>query len=191
MTLTVWQQNATRRGFRSPGSDPRTSARRAKAQPTIVVLVEPWTRANWFELRAKIMYQLSPHMQTDDFDIEFLPGGLSHLTNGGESFVDRLTPSSFPRMGYSIGIQGDKNAGTLGGFVTLTHNGIAHRSLPRRLRLVILKDIEGLFFSRINKRDTLRNKSQTYSIPFSRYVFWMLFLDALLRYIRRQRLFYI
>ena len=40
---------------------------------------------------------------------------------------------------------------------------------------MILKDIEGLFFSTIDKKDALRSKRQTYSIPFSRYVFWMLF----------------
>jgi hypothetical protein len=100
---------------------------RAKAQPMIVVLVEPWTCANWFELRTQIMSQISPYIEKDDFDIEFLPGGLSPLTNGGESFVDRLTPNPIPRMGCSIGIQGDNNVGTLGGFVTLTHGGIVRR----------------------------------------------------------------
>ncbi|CAG8890772.1 unnamed protein product [Penicillium egyptiacum] len=109
---------------------------RAKAQPMIVVLVEPWTRANWFELRTQIMHQLSPNMKTDDFDIEFLPGGLSLLTNGGESFVDRLTPNAAPRMGYSIGIPGDNNAGTLGGFVTLTHGGIVRRGFLTNYHVV-------------------------------------------------------
>ncbi|KAJ5257869.1 hypothetical protein N7497_000827 [Penicillium chrysogenum] len=102
---------------------------RAKAEPMIVVLVEPWTRANWFELRTQIKYQLAPHMSTDDFDIEFLPGGLSFLTNRGQSFVDRLTPNAIPRMGYSIGIRGDNNASTLGGFVTLTHDGTVRRGI--------------------------------------------------------------
>ncbi|KOS46306.1 hypothetical protein ACN38_g2818 [Penicillium nordicum] len=100
---------------------------KAKAEPMIVVLVEPWTRANWFELRAQIMYQLAPHTNTDKFDIEFLPGTLSRLTNGGVSFADRLTPNAIPRMGYSIGIEGVNNAGTLGGFVTLTHGGTVRR----------------------------------------------------------------
>ncbi|KAJ5816176.1 hypothetical protein N7447_008409 [Penicillium robsamsonii] len=99
---------------------------RAKAQPVIVVLVEPWTRTNWFELRCQIMYQLAPHMNTDDFDIEFLPGGLSLLTKA-VSFKDRLTPNSVPRMGYSVGIEGNNNVGTLGGFVTLTHDGVVRR----------------------------------------------------------------
>lgn len=108
----------------------------AKAQPMIVVLVEPWTRANWFELRAHIMYQLAPHMSTDDFDIEFLPGDLSFLINGGQSFDDRLTPNAIPRMGYSIGIRGDNNAGTLGGFVTLTHDGTVRRGILTNYRVV-------------------------------------------------------
>lgn len=59
-------------------------------QTILMVLVEPWTRANWFELRTQTIYQLSPYMSTDDFDIEFLPGGLSPLTNGGESIENRI-----------------------------------------------------------------------------------------------------
>jgi hypothetical protein len=109
---------------------------KTKPQPMIVVLVEPWTRANWFELRNQIIYQLSPYMETDDFDIEFLPGGLSLLTSGGEDFVDRLTPNAIPRMGYSIGIRGDKSAGTLGGFVTLTHGGIVRRGFLTNYHVV-------------------------------------------------------
>ncbi|KAJ5345683.1 hypothetical protein N7452_003687 [Penicillium brevicompactum] len=102
----------------------------AKAQPTIVVLIEPWTIANWYELRLQIVSQLLPHMGTDVFDVEFLPGGLSVLNNG-IPFTHEIT-EQVPRMGSSIGIQGGRNAGTLGGFVTLTQRDDINGDVVRR-----------------------------------------------------------
>lgn len=41
--------------------------------------------------------------------------------------------------------------------------------VPKKFRSVILKDIEGVFLSRKNKKDALNSERETYSIPFSRY----------------------
>ncbi|KAJ5343643.1 uncharacterized protein N7506_003467 [Penicillium brevicompactum] len=102
----------------------------AKAQPTIVVLIEPWTIANWYELRLQIMSEVLPHMQADNFDVEFLPGGFSVL-NGGIPLTQKVK-EEVPRMGSSIGIQGGRSAGTLGGFVTLTQRDVIHGDVVRR-----------------------------------------------------------
>ncbi|KAJ5185541.1 hypothetical protein N7472_010381 [Penicillium cf. griseofulvum] len=108
----------------------------AKAQPTIVVFVEPWTITNWFELRLQVMSRLLPHIQADSFDIEFLPGAMSSLNGGGIPFTYNVKEHEVPRMGSSIGIEGDKNAGTLGGFVTLTHGDVVRRGFLTNYHVV-------------------------------------------------------
>lgn len=109
---------------------------RNQAQPMVVVLVEPWTYANWSELRLQMMYQMMRHMNLNACDIEFVPGGLSFLNNGGISLPHQVSPNATPQMGCSIGIQGDHNAGTLGGFVTLTHGGIVRRGFITNYHVV-------------------------------------------------------
>ncbi|CAG7964380.1 unnamed protein product [Penicillium nalgiovense] len=107
-----------------------------KAQPTIVVFVDPWTITNWFELRLQLMSRLLPHIQADSFDIEFLPGAMSPLNGGGILFTHNVEEHEVPRMGSSIGIKGDKSAGTLGGFVTLTHGDVVRRGFLTNYQVV-------------------------------------------------------
>ncbi|CAI7650864.1 unnamed protein product [Penicillium bialowiezense] len=65
----------------------------------------------------------------------FRPDG-SSIHDCGISFIDKVTQQETPRVGSSVGIQGDKNAGTLGGFVTLTHGDVAHRGFSTNYRVV-------------------------------------------------------
>jgi hypothetical protein len=65
---------------------------------------------NWFELRLQAMSRLLPHIQADSFDIEFLPGAMSSQDGGGIAFTHNIKEHEVPRMGSSIGIEGDKNA---------------------------------------------------------------------------------
>ncbi|CAI7590498.1 unnamed protein product [Penicillium glandicola] len=71
------------------------------AQPALVIFVKSSTKTNWFQIRDRLVSQVSPVS-----DVEFLP-----------------------EMGHSIGIRGDKNAGTLGGYVELRHDNQTHRGL--------------------------------------------------------------
>ncbi|KAJ5126303.1 hypothetical protein N7526_008480 [Penicillium atrosanguineum] len=107
----------------------------SKALPAISIVVEAETKADWFALRVEIITLTLPHSNGGPVEVEFSPGSLNFLDSPGESssgspgrsFLDRLTPSVVPRMGFSIGIHGQDITGTLGGWVNLTHNGVLHR----------------------------------------------------------------
>ncbi|EAW19981.1 uncharacterized protein NFIA_096010 [Aspergillus fischeri NRRL 181] len=86
----------------------------AEARPAIVILVDPLTRANWSVLDTEIKALLAGHCQFQTIEVEFLPGDLRFLS--GTSFAGR---ADVPAMGSSVGIRGDTNSGTLGGYVTL------------------------------------------------------------------------
>ncbi|GIK04965.1 hypothetical protein Aspvir_009064 [Aspergillus viridinutans] len=90
----------------------------AEAGPAIVILVDPLTRANWSVLDTEIKALLARHCQFQTLEVEFLPGDLAFLN--GTSFAGR---ANVPVMGSSVGIHGDSNSGTLGGYVTLTKGG--------------------------------------------------------------------
>jgi hypothetical protein len=98
-----------------------------KALPAIAVIVTARTKADWFSLRVEIMTLTSQFSNDGLVDVEFLPGSLNFLA--GNSSLDQLKSSVVPRMGFSIGIHGQETAGTLGGWVNLTHNGVLHQGL--------------------------------------------------------------
>ncbi|GIC91428.1 uncharacterized protein Aud_007871 [Aspergillus udagawae] len=90
----------------------------AEAGPGVVIIVDPLTRANWSVLDTEIKSLLARHCQLQTIEVEFLPGDLKFLN--GTSFAGR---ADGPAMGSSVGIHGDTNSGTLGGYVTLTKGG--------------------------------------------------------------------
>lgn len=58
--------------------------------------------------------------------------------------MDRLNPYGLPVMEHSISVVGERNAGTMGGYITLTQNGKVHQGFLtnyqvccRRLRKVL------------------------------------------------------
>ncbi|KAJ5836684.1 hypothetical protein N7447_002710 [Penicillium robsamsonii] len=119
-----WSQMAT-------GLDSRS------ARPALVVGVLPSTNANWYQLQAHLTHRLTPHIPPVFTDIEFLPGKLNLLGEGDPvSFKDRVKGHRDIQMGYSIGIRGDNNPGTLGGFVEVTHDGETHRGLLTNYHVV-------------------------------------------------------
>jgi hypothetical protein len=107
------------------------------ARPALVVGVLPSTTANWYQLQAHLTYRLASHIPPVFADIEFLPGKLSLLGEGDPvSFKDRIKGPGDIQMGSSIGIRGDDNAGTLGGFVEVTYDGETHRGLLTNYHVV-------------------------------------------------------
>ncbi|KAJ5955497.1 hypothetical protein N7501_009776 [Penicillium viridicatum] len=96
-------------------------------RPGIVIFVQPLLMANWYEIRARIIGQLSLKVSALLVDVEFLPGTLNLLKHDPSiSFRDRFNDRDWVAMGDSIGISGDQNAGTLGGFVELRYDDRAH-----------------------------------------------------------------
>lgn len=87
----------------------------SEARPAVVILVDPLTRANWSGLDTEIRALLARPCQFQTVEVEFIPGSLDFLNDG--SFAGEM---DVPAMGASVGIRGDTNSGTLGGFVTLT-----------------------------------------------------------------------
>lgn len=107
------------------------------ARPAIVVHVNPLTPANWPNLVAQVEEKLtnSKHTENSPVDVKFFPGDLFLLQSKEVSFIDRIAPNG-PAMGHSIGITGERNAGTLGGYVTLTHDGKALKGLLTNYHVV-------------------------------------------------------
>lgn len=113
-----------------------------KARPAIVVNVNPLTRANWSNVGTEIQEIISSHFQGPPVEVEFLPGCLSMIQSQQVSFIDRMDPDGLPRMGHSIGIVGERNAGTLGGYFTLTQNGKVHKGLLTNYHVVRRSSLE-------------------------------------------------
>ena len=91
------------------------------ALPSVVVMVNPSTCADWHILREgiQVYLRLEP---SDEVDVEFLPGALSLLQGPGISLVGDVDREALPIMGSSIGISGDVNAGTFGGYMMLKYD---------------------------------------------------------------------
>ncbi|KGO73685.1 hypothetical protein PITC_031150 [Penicillium italicum] len=107
------------------------------ARPALVIGVLPSTKANWYQLQAHLKHRLTSRIPPVFTDIEFLPGKLSLLgDDDAVSFRDRVKGPRDIQMGYSIGIRGDNNAGTLGGFVEVTYDGKTHRGLLTNYHVV-------------------------------------------------------
>lgn len=112
------------------------------ARPAIVIHVDPMTSADWPNLVAQVEDKVTNPKYPQKFSIEvnFFPGDLFLLQSKEVSFVDRITPDG-PAMGHSIGIAGERNVGTLGGYVTLIHNGKAHKGLLTNYHVVRPSDL--------------------------------------------------
>ena len=96
-----------------------------EARPTLVVMVEPCTPGDWYNLSVSLKTTMRKAMEDQgdqDFEVEFLPGDLSYLS-GGVSFENRIKTGETPAMGWSVGIRGDEGAGTFGGYTTLSQGG--------------------------------------------------------------------
>ncbi|RMJ21402.1 hypothetical protein PHISP_07724 [Aspergillus sp. HF37] len=106
-----------------------------KAVPTIVVFVDPMTWNDWSDLTLHIKRGIGKFSAGSLPEVEFMPGDLAFPTTP-VSFEDRITPDRVPEMGYSIGIRDVGNAGTMGGFVTLTQNGVTHRGVLTNYHVV-------------------------------------------------------
>lgn len=83
---------------------------------------------------------ISKPAQGYSIEVEFLPGDLFLLQSKEVSSADWIIPDG-PAMGHSIGIAGENNAGTLGGYFTLTQNGTIHKGLLINYHVVRPSDL--------------------------------------------------
>lgn len=95
-----------------------------KADPVIVVFVDPTTSEDWNGLDLYIKREIGKYSGGFHPEVEFLPGSLTFPGTVPVSFGERIAPNRVPETGYSIGIRDQGNAATMGGFVTLTQNGL-------------------------------------------------------------------
>lgn len=86
------------------------------------------TYANWPNLVLQVKDKATnlKHTQGYSIEVKFLPGDLFILQSKEVLFANRITPDG-PSMGRSIGISGERNAGTLGGYVMLKQNSNVHK----------------------------------------------------------------
>ena len=94
------------------------------------------TCANWANLGSEIKKTVSTHVKDHPIEVKFLPGDLCMLQSGGVSFTDSLNHNGRPAMGHSVGIVGEQNTGTLGGYVTLTQGGKVHKGFLTNYHVV-------------------------------------------------------
>lgn len=77
---------------------------KAKALPSIAVMVEPFSHANWFQLGSQIAGETMKYMSRGHVDVEFIPGDLSTMQTSAVSFLDKLNPDdgSVPKLGIRL-----------------------------------------------------------------------------------------
>lgn len=99
----------------------------AQAIPMVVVMVQPLAKQDWWEMKKKMG-------KITGLGIEFVIGSCQPLTppvassnQPGRQLCAGL--SSWPKLGCSIGIEGEQGASTLGGFVTLSCGGKDHHGI--------------------------------------------------------------
>ena len=101
----------------------------------IVLMVAPFTHKDWSEMihhiRSTFIDPLSRWVR--DMGVLIIPGDCSENDRDeedsikGKSFFDKL--EALPCMGASMGVEGEKGVGSLGGFINLLHNGVTTRCL--------------------------------------------------------------
>lgn len=114
-----------------------------KANPAIVVTVQPTTVYDWARLEGIINSHLIRYKPRDmTINIEFLPGYCQELppwentSMTGESFAHRMAADCHPEMGCSIGVGGEEGGGTLGGFVRLEVGDKIHKGFTTNYHVI-------------------------------------------------------
>lgn len=123
-----------------------------KASPCVVVLVDPGTVLDWSILDFNVRDRLRRRNVFIEIQVEFLPGMLSRSMSPpeeaveghpGVSFRTRMANDGRPEMGFSIGVVGKKDGGTMGGFFTLTQNGVTKAGILTNYHVVQPPDSAG------------------------------------------------
>ena len=101
----------------------------SEISPTIVIMVRPKTFYPWADLTASIRRIISARCPSDLYvDVEFLPGYIASSDEeeiSGKDLSLSMDPDGSLGLGTSIGDSSGKKGGSLGGLVTLTHNGVS------------------------------------------------------------------
>jgi hypothetical protein len=107
-----------------------------KASPTVVVMVTPGTICDWASLEASMRHNFQSQLA-----VEFLPGSISlTIPPPGDAMATQIEMCEFNlitdqgdlRMGFSIA----DREGSMGGFVTLTQNGITRKGVLTNYHVV-------------------------------------------------------
>ncbi|CAG7973237.1 unnamed protein product [Penicillium olsonii] len=123
--------------FRVGGKDSK------QAEPAIVVIVEGPVKANWFQIRARIINQMLAKEPNLRIDVEFTPGSLDTLV-GKEpvSCEHRFEVIADIKMGDSIGVRESNIVGTMGGFMELKLGDRTHRGFLTSYSAVVPSSCE-------------------------------------------------
>ncbi|KAI4158436.1 MAG: hypothetical protein LQ342_007434 [Letrouitia transgressa] len=99
-----------------------------KATDSAVVMVEPTTVHDWLSLTAKIGRVIEEQRASGQIvPIEIFPGAWSNRKSGKEGKVFWTSLSDSQRVSCSIGLKGEAESGSLGGFFFLKFNNIRYK----------------------------------------------------------------
>lgn len=119
-----------------------------KPHPTIVVLVNHFTKHNWLGLSAMMdrILWVQRNNNPRRIRVQIIPGQVrladsdDDTPSNGTPLHNFVTEAGKFRMGFSIGVKGEKGGGTAGGFVELAHNGVERRGFLTNHHVVAPRD---------------------------------------------------
>ncbi len=130
----------------------------AQALPMIVVMVQSLAKQRWWKMK-KQMEKIT-RLGIDFFigSCQSLPPLETTSNQPGRNLSAGFTP--WPKLGCSIGVEGEQGGGTLGGFVILSCGGKEHRGILTCAHVVEPPSSAGVLIKRQADREGTRYRDQ-------------------------------